>query len=99
MQVQVEHLLPEEVSSAYRAICSMVLVQTAVVFSSKTTRKDDIRSRRTALNWIEGGAGTLSFADCCQAIDVDEEVAYAGFRRIVDGEVRRPITKVYGRHR
>lgn len=86
IDAQIEGLLPQEIAGAYKALCTMVMIQTAVAFRTKVRRKEDAWNRRTAKRWLEtGDEGILSFSDCCCALDVGEDEARQGFDRLADG--------------
>lgn len=94
---QIAHLLPAEIAGAYKALCTMVMIQTAVAYRTRVAKKEDAWNRRTAQRWLaDGECGVLSFADCCVACDVSEDEARQGFARIADGRLDGSIKRVSG---
>lgn len=97
IDAQIEHLLPQEIAGAYHALCAMVLVQTAVAFRTRVRRKDEASNKRVARQWLASGdEGVLTFAECCEAVNVSEEEARAGFTRIADGHLDKSIKRMSG---
>lgn len=97
IEEQIAHLLPAEIAGAYKALCTMVLIQTAVAYRTRVRRKEDAWNRRTARDWLaHGDCGVLTFSDCCTACDVSEDEARAGFARIADGRLDGPISRAGG---
>ena len=95
IDAQIAHLLPSEIAGAYKALCSMLMIQTAVSYRTRVRRKDDAWNRRTAQLWIiDGDVGAITFAQACEACEVTPEVARKGFSRIADGRMDR--TKAVG---
>jgi len=69
------------IRGAWYFLCVGVMLQAVVRASdgcsqwgTKSSRKIDketIYQREAARRWIEGGIGTITFEDCCEALDVD----------------------------
>lgn len=94
---QIAHLLPAEIAGAYKALCAMVLIQTAVSYRTRVRKKEDAWNRRTAQRWlIDGDSGAITFAEACEACEVTQAAAKQGFARIADGRRDRTITMVTG---
>jgi hypothetical protein len=95
IDAQIEHLLPQEIAGAYKALCTLVMVQTAVAIRTRVRRKEDAQGKQIARRWLESGTdGVLSFSDCCCALDVSEDEARCGLRRLADGRLDKSITRV-----
>lgn len=94
---QVADLLPDEIAGAFRALCGMMLIQTAVAFRTRVRRKEDALHRLTAQRWLaDPNRGVISFAECCDVMNVTQTEARTGFGRIADGRLDSSIKRVYG---
>lgn len=75
----------------------MMMIQTAVAFRTRVRRKEDAQHRRSAQRWLaDGDIGVITFADCCDVLNVAESEARDGFYRIADGRLDRSIKRVSG---
>lgn len=61
----------EEIACAYRALCAAILLRTAMVARAKTPpRKVELDQKRTAIKWVTGGRGVITFEACCEALNM-----------------------------
>jgi hypothetical protein len=61
----------EEIACAYRALCAAILLRTAMVARAKTPpRKVELDQKRTAIRWVAGGRGVITFESACEALDM-----------------------------
>lgn len=61
----------EEIACAYRALCAALLLRTAMMAKAKTPeRKVELDQKRTAMGWVGGGHGVVTFEDACEALDL-----------------------------
>lgn len=70
-----KHLTGDELAGCWRALCGMCLAHTVVAFRRRSMhRKEDVTHKKTAKSWLSGG-GEITFLECCEAMDVDQERA------------------------
>jgi hypothetical protein len=99
IDASLEGLGPDEIAGAYRSLCGMMLIQTALSFRSRRPcrRKEDVRERRAAREWVDGAPGVLTFTECCDAMGMDEETTRKAMTGLAEGDGLPPISKsVFG---
>jgi hypothetical protein len=67
IETELEPRTAEELAGAYRAICGMMLVHTAMSTRRTVACSEDARQKKAARQWIRGG-GVLPYAECCEAL-------------------------------
>ena len=73
--VQLENRRPEELAGAWRALCGMMLVSTALAIRKKTMWSNaEAQNKCAAKRWISGG-GVIDFKECCECLDLRAERA------------------------
>ena len=92
IEASLESLSGQEVASAYRALCGMILVQTAIAFRRKpSARKDTAMETLAARKWIEGG-GVISFGEACEATGMDMERVRRGLHALAEARALPAIS-------
>jgi len=77
------NLSAEEIEGGYRRLCGSLLVSTAYALAEKSRGvtshrevrpfiKEVRRQREVARSWLDGG-GTITFDECCLALDVEPD--------------------------
>ena len=107
IDIHLEERSAPEIASAYRALCSSVLVKTALALASRGVGNwAATENRRVAKNWLKGGIGTVEFKDVCEVLDLDPDKARAAIHKYVEEmkdptikKSRKPVShKVFGRN-
>lgn len=94
IDAQVESLRQDEIAGAWRALCGLMLVITASSMRRRARhRKDDVLSQRTARQWLDGG-GVVSFAECCECLDIDSDRARDALHSIAAARAGKPKSRV-----
>ena len=73
-------LAPEELEGGYRRLCGALLVAAATSMNESARRQmrmwgrdsyyeEVIKQREVARGWVDGGTGTITFEEACNAID------------------------------
>jgi len=76
-----------EIACAYRALCAAILLRTAMVAKAKTPpKKQEIDQKRTAVKWVDGGQGVITFEAACEALDMPPERARNAINEYVRGD-------------
>lgn len=80
----------EVCAGGWRMLCAGLLVQAVQRLEAEGLRagspkymtgadggnlKESVFQRREAKQWVDGGIGTITFEDCCEALGVDAERA------------------------
>lgn len=92
---QLADISTKEIAGAYRSICGMMLVQTVVAFRKGAIhRNEDAEAKRWARKWVEGEAGTISFAECCEVLNLDIERARRAIQSVVPCGRGRSINRL-----
>ena len=95
-----------EIASAYKALCSSVLVKTALALASRGYGNwAAAENRKTARAWLKGGLGIVEFNDVCSVLDLDPDKARQAILNYVEEmndpaikKSRKPLShKVFGR--
>jgi len=85
IEEQLSGISTEEIAGAYRSLCGMMLVQTVVAFRKRAiTRKDDAWARRVARRWLASKHGILTFAECCEVMNLDMDRARKALYSVAD---------------
>jgi hypothetical protein len=72
----------DELAGIWRSLCAMMMLRTAnLLHCYHQGKKQKAAQQRTALRWLEGGVGTITFSSACETLDLDEEYAKAGLLR------------------
>ena len=93
----------DEVEGAYRRLCASMIAHAAFVLADVgnrclRTRQDEYehqvlkRQRQAARGWVRGGDAVLTFAEACEAIDMDADRVREGMERFAanpDPNVRK----------
>lgn len=75
IEAQLEERLPEELAGAWRALCGMMLVSTALAIRKKALWSNaEAQNKGAARRWLDGG-GTIQFQECCDCLDLRAERA------------------------
>lgn len=83
-----------EIAGAYRALCAAILLRTAMVARAKTPpRKQDVDQKRTAIKWVAGGRGLITFEEACSALEMNPDRARNSIRKYVSGGCGGSINK------
>lgn len=89
-----------EIASAYRALCAAILLRTAMVARAKTPpRKMEVEQKRTALSWVDGGQGLITFEEACQALEMQPERARSSIHTYAQARGDRSINTMSYRPR
>jgi hypothetical protein len=90
-----EGLAAQEIAGAYKALCGMMLVQTAIAFKRKPCRrKDTARERVAAREWVANEGGVLTFGECCEVMGMDKEWTRQALHGLAEAEQLPPINRV-----
>lgn len=87
LAAEVWELEGHEIEGGYRRLCGAMLVQAALVLSTRPPARDNpygkewVRQRDAARDWVDGGDAALPFAEACLALDMDEDYVRAGIER------------------
>ena len=91
---QLDHATPAELAGAYRALCGMMLVYSALAFRKRhINRNDDAYQKNAAKNWLASGGGVLTFPECCEAWDMNAGRAEKAIRECVPRHSTLPINR------
>lgn len=72
IEAQLEERTPEELAGAYRALCGMMLVYSALaVRKRRINRNDDAYQKNAAKAWLAGKRGIITFPECCVVLDMN----------------------------
>lgn len=93
------NLTAEEIEGGYRRLCGSLLVSTAYALAERPRAqcpgremrpfiKEVQRQREVARDWLDGG-GTLTFDECCLALDVEPDRMRADLLRHCQPGTRR----------
>jgi hypothetical protein len=95
IEASLEALAPQELAGAYKGLCGMLLVHTALAFRRKpTSRKDEAKQRNQAREWVSSGGGLVTFAECCEVMGMDEGRTRKAICCLAEEERIRPINRV-----
>jgi hypothetical protein len=102
----IEH---EALAGGWRSLCVGVLLQAIqrAEASSKLCKpelkrrldghggwdKEILNQRSVARTWIEGGIGTITFEDCCEAVGVDPDRTRSRIYDWCQSRKRKPMTE------
>ena len=90
-----ESLCEQEIASAYRGLCGMMLVQTALAFRRKPCRrKDQARERRASREWVTNDSGVLTFSECCEVMGMDADTTREAMYALAEAEPKPAINRV-----
>lgn len=90
-----EPLCEQEIASAYRSLCGMMLVTTALSFRRKPCRrKDQARERKAAREWVANEAGVLTFSECCEVMGMDVATTRKAMYALAEAEPKPAINRV-----
>lgn len=85
---------PDEIAASYRALCAMILARTATVTRHHVRpRKSEATQKRTAIEWMRGGTGLITFEAACEAMEVAPDAARGALERYAEGRPDDPINK------
>ena len=91
---QLEDRTPEELAGAWRALCGMMLVCTALAIRKKTLWSNaEAQNKATAKRWISGG-GVIGFQECCDCLDLRAERAVAAIHSLAEQTASGAIKRV-----
>lgn len=94
-EASLEGLCAQELASAYKALCGMMLIQTAIAFKKRQChRKDTAKERNAARQWVAGAAGVLTFGECCEVMGMDEDRTRRALYGLAVEERKAPINHV-----
>lgn len=94
IEAQLEERTPEELAGAYRALCGMMLVHSALAFRRRALcRNEDAYQKNEAKRWMVNGRGVLSFAECCAALDMNVAKAQRAIREFAPRHAVRSISR------
>ncbi len=94
LNASLEGLCAQELAGAYRALCAMMIAQTAFTFRKRRcSRKDVAMERKAAERWLKEKCGTLTFAECCEALDVDCDRIRGALESIACRAASEPINE------
>lgn len=95
IEASLEPLCEQEIASAYRALCGMMLIQTALSFKQRPChRKDAARERRAAREWVWNNDGVLRFAECCEVMGMDADTVRRSLQAIAAEAPKPAINRV-----
>lgn len=87
-------LNPEELAGIWRSLCAMMMLRTAnLLHCHHWGRKQNVCQRMSALRWMDGGVGIITFSNACETLDLDEEYAKKGLLRHAESRVTPPINR------
>lgn len=62
-----------EIAAAWQNLCAMLLVETCKTLGRRyIRRKDQIKDKRVAREWLKGGDAAVTFSDMCDSMGIDE---------------------------
>ena len=93
IEAQLAPLNAETVAGAYRAICGMMLIHTAMSSRRVVACNEDARQKKAAREWVKGG-GALPYTECCEALGLDKKLAAECIRRFAETRKHHPINMV-----
>jgi len=71
---ELSRLNGDELAGIWRSLCAMMLLRTAnLLHSQQSHHKQVACQRQSALRWMEGGAGIITFSAACECLDMDED--------------------------
>jgi len=95
MEATLEGLGRDELAGAYRGICGMLLVHTALAFRRKpTTKKQEAMQRNQAREWVRSQVGLITFCEACEVMGMDEERARRDIMAVAYQERSAAINRV-----
>lgn len=94
IESQLADRTPEELAGAYRALCGMMLVYSAIAVRRKRiTRNDDAYQKNAAKAWLAGKRGIITFPECCAALEMNACKAAKAITDVAPALGRRPINR------
>jgi len=85
----------DELAGAYRGICGMLLVHTALAQSRRPTSKKELaRQRNQARAWLTSGEGLVTFGEACEVLGWDEGRMRTKIEALADKPPRQPINGI-----
>lgn len=94
IEEQLEQTAPEELAGAYRALCGMMLVYSALAYRRRhISRNDDAHQKNAVKAWLAGGGGVISFPECCQVLEMNAGRAERAIRECAPRHSVRPIKR------
>lgn len=92
---QLESISTGEIAGAYRALCGCILVQTVVAVRKRAiSRNEDAEAKRTAVRWIGGQPGVITFRECCEVLNLDIDRAREALQSLAHPRPSQPISRV-----
>lgn len=96
-QVIEQELAPlngEELAGIWRSLCAMMLLRTAnLLHCHHANRKQNACQRQTALRWVHGETGIITFSSACETLDLSEEYAKTGLLKHAGTRARPSINR------
>lgn len=91
---ELEFLNRDELEGIWRSLCAMMLLRTAnLLHVGHHDRKQNAIQKQTAVRWIQGDTGIITFSAACEGLDMDREVVRRGLFRHAETRTERPINK------
>lgn len=81
IEAQLESRTPQELAGAWRALCGMMVVYSALAVRKKRIcRNEDAHQKNAARAWLASGAGMITFPECCEVLEINGGRAKAAIR-------------------
>lgn len=94
-EASLEGLCAQELAGAYKALCGMMLIQTATAFRKRPcARKDLAKERNAAREWVTNASGVMTFGECCEVMGMDEDKTRRALYGLADEKRKTPINHV-----
>lgn len=96
IEAQLESRTPQELAGAWRALCGMMLVYSAIAVRKKRiSRNDDAYQKKAASAWLAGKGGVITFPECCAVLEMNAGRAKQAIREFAPRRVPRPINRAH----
>jgi hypothetical protein len=94
LEAQVEGRLPEELAGAWRALCGLMLVSTALAIRKRALWSNaEAQNKGAARRWLNGG-GAIGFRECCECLDLRAERAVHAINDLAEQTASGAIKRV-----
>jgi len=94
IDAELEQRSGDEIEWAHRALCSMILVKTAMASERPAVHsKEAVYQKCAAQDWLEGGVGVWTFEEVCEGVGLHPDRARESIRRHAGASLRAPINR------
>lgn len=85
---------PEELFGAWRALCGMMLINTALAIRKQAIWNNaDASQKCAAKRWLDGG-GVIGFTECCDCLELRSDYAVDAIRHLAEQTASGAIKRV-----